>query len=406
MTAAEPLQHDILDELHSIIEAHGVWLQHDGRQGRRANLSGWDLQGIDFRNAYLPEANFRGANLRGANLSGATLQGADFAQSNIENTNFMDSRLDGSNFSRCEGMGAYFNNATMVGCNFSSAIMECADFTNTKVAGGKFREAFLVQAKFTNSDLDCAIMRYVNASEAIFNGANLQQADCRDTNFKYAQFREANLNGAGMRKANLDHVSFSHANFSKAIDLDPGYQVRSIEAEKQEVMLELKNLGSMREEISHYEERVNEQKKQIRLKRKVLEGLNEMEGEVSDGLGSYMRMFRSIAIFWFVVVAVAATIISYRTSKVGFFGFEGLDSTTLAAGVVAVLLGHVVSALLALHAAKRFANYVRVRHEKLILLENDNSIQIDTGEPPITSTMSSPQNDEEFCYDDAKVTYL
>ena len=54
-----------MDDLKSIIDAHGKWL-HEDPDGVRANL-----RGADLRVAKLAGANLRGANLRDADLAGA-----------------------------------------------------------------------------------------------------------------------------------------------------------------------------------------------------------------------------------------------------------------------------------------------------------------------------------------------
>lgn len=406
MTALNLASHNLMDSLKDDIDMHALWLQSGGRQGRRANFSAMDLQGIDLRDCYLPEANFRTANLRGANLSGADLQGADFSQSIVENANFMSAKLEGCNFARCAGTGIYFNRASMTGANLSGAMMDAADFSDTNLAGAKCREALFARSNFTRSNLDCAILRYVNAAEAIFDEANLSQADCRDAEFKYAKFKEANLAGAVMRKANLDHVSFSYANFSKAIDLDPSYHVRSIEAEKQEVKQELKNLVAMREEIGHFEEHVNEQKKQIVLKRKVLDGLNDLEEEVGEAFQTYMKIFRGISVFWFVVCTLFTTILLYRISKIGVNNLNYLELSVVA-GVMLIILGaHVFSAVTSLNLSKKFARYVRVRHERLSLLESEQHIEIQTGEPPVVIDMGHRKSREIPANDTPQMMYL
>jgi|GEM_PF-3545996 len=406
MTALNLASHSLMDTLKDDIDMHALWLQSGGRQGRRANFSGMNLQGIDLRDCYLPEANFRTANLRGANLSGADLQGADFSQSVVENANFMNAKLEGSNFARCAGTGIYFNRASMTGANLTGAIMDASDFSDTNLSGAKCREALFARSNFTRANLDCAILRYVNAVEAIFDEANLAQADCRDAEFKYAKFKEANLAGANMRKANLDHVSFSYANFSKAIDLDPSYHVRSIEAEKQEVKQELRNLVAMREEIGHFEEHVNEQKRQIVLKRKVLDGLNELESEVGESFQSYMKIFRAISVFWFVVVALFATILLYRISKIGIKNLNYLELGVVAGIMLIVLGAHVFSAITSLNLSKKFARYVRVRREKLSLLESDQPIEVQTGEPPVVIDMGHRKSREVPANDTPQVMYL
>jgi hypothetical protein len=65
------------DKLPSILAAHALWLDTDGREGKRADLHGANLQGSQLVGARLQKANLRGAKLGGANFTGADLRGAD-----------------------------------------------------------------------------------------------------------------------------------------------------------------------------------------------------------------------------------------------------------------------------------------------------------------------------------------
>lgn len=59
--------------LTEILQQHALWLQTDGKEGARADLSG----------ANLSRANLIGANLIGANLRGADLIGANLSEANL-----------------------------------------------------------------------------------------------------------------------------------------------------------------------------------------------------------------------------------------------------------------------------------------------------------------------------------
>ncbi|MCI5050106.1 MAG: pentapeptide repeat-containing protein [Rickettsiales bacterium] len=408
MSLAQPKAHSQLDDIRHLIESHHEWLQSGGRNGRRANFSGMDFQGVDLRGCYLPEANFRAANLRGVDISGSELQGADFSEAIIESANFSDSKLDGANFTRARGNGAYFMRASMVGANLTASSFEEADLSQTKLAASKCREMLATRTIFTYADFDCAIMRYMNATEANFDGANLSQADCRDGVFQYAKFKESNVAAANFRKANLDQVSFSHANFSKAVELDPTYHIRSIEEEKREVKEELKNLQTMREEIGMYEQQINEQKKQIRLKRRIMDGLNDMEQEVGDSLSSYMKIFRFISIFWFTVIALVGTLLLYRASSLGVNEMTPMEIVVMSTLILGVLGAHVISAILSHTMSRRFASYVRMRHEKLGMLGSEQQINLKTGDRPVQMTLgeSDAPKPQPTVQDDTGVVYL
>ena len=55
------------DEI-AILQRHAKWLQSDGEEGEKANLSGTDLRYADLSNANLSYADLRYADLSNANL--------------------------------------------------------------------------------------------------------------------------------------------------------------------------------------------------------------------------------------------------------------------------------------------------------------------------------------------------
>ncbi|HYM02619.1 MAG TPA: pentapeptide repeat-containing protein [Stellaceae bacterium] len=109
---AAPLR---LEAVADRLEQHALWVSSDGKQGRRANLTGCNLEGVDLsgrmlaaarldytilvsanlQGAMLAAAVLTGANLQGANLTGAELRGADLRFSNLRDT-VLDNTKTGS----------------------------------------------------------------------------------------------------------------------------------------------------------------------------------------------------------------------------------------------------------------------------------------------------------------------
>ena len=65
-------------ELNKVLEEHKKWLETDGKEGERANLSYAELRSANLRSAELRSANLRSADLRGANLRDADLDYSAF----------------------------------------------------------------------------------------------------------------------------------------------------------------------------------------------------------------------------------------------------------------------------------------------------------------------------------------
>lgn len=132
-----------------------VYTQMAGKYLRNAQLSGMDLQGIDFRDCNLSEANFEGANLSGckfdnadltkANLRNAILNGASLKKCNLEysnleyasmqRVNLEDANLQKTWAPRVDLTGSYLVRANLSAANVSNAMVRDVEFRNTRIGG-------------------------------------------------------------------------------------------------------------------------------------------------------------------------------------------------------------------------------------------------------------------------------
>ena len=104
------------DELNEILRNHKLWVDSDGENGNRANLSyadlsyadlsSTDLSSTDLSGADLSGANLRGANLRGANLYRADLHGAILNGTILRGAALLGADLRGANLYRADLHGA------------------------------------------------------------------------------------------------------------------------------------------------------------------------------------------------------------------------------------------------------------------------------------------------------------
>lgn len=90
-------------ELGKIIYEHQKWLETSGKEGKRANLYGANLNGADLSATDLRGANLHGASLFRANLSGANLfkadlSNADLSRAELSNAHLFESNLSGAKF--------------------------------------------------------------------------------------------------------------------------------------------------------------------------------------------------------------------------------------------------------------------------------------------------------------------
>ncbi|MDD6598358.1 pentapeptide repeat-containing protein [Anaerovibrio sp.] len=92
------------EKLNEIIADHNKWLKNEG--GKRANLAGADLYGVDLRGAKLDRTNLRWANLRRAGLEGVNLRGADLEGADLYGANLEGAKLEGVNLCMADLEGA------------------------------------------------------------------------------------------------------------------------------------------------------------------------------------------------------------------------------------------------------------------------------------------------------------
>lgn len=191
-----------------------------------ANVSGFDLSGVNFKAAHLRNSQFFGTNLsnsdlRGTDLAGATLNRAvviraNFSGANLENSSIMRptvfsdlnlNRAEAPNFSganltsaRITGNldGANFRGANLTGLDFQPHepradisffprnFCRGCDFTRATLKNSNLYDASFVMAKFVNADLSGANLMRVDLTKADLTGADLTGADLTDANLDSA----------------------------------------------------------------------------------------------------------------------------------------------------------------------------------------------------------------------------
>ncbi len=104
------------EELKQILADHQRWVETDGREGTRADLTGANLQGANLGEANLGSAKLQGANLMLAKLQGANLWGANLRLANLQGANLGEANLWMANLS-----GANLFAANLQGANLTKA---------------------------------------------------------------------------------------------------------------------------------------------------------------------------------------------------------------------------------------------------------------------------------------------
>lgn len=183
------------------------------------------LDGFDFSESMLANANFEGASLKNANFDGANLGGANFKNACLDNASFIKTNimpnLDMANFDGACLQGAVFKEASLKCVNFKgtdeTTNLSSITFEDVNLSGTIFQGAFLIKAKFLQSMLQDVDFCLTDLTEAKFeNCYSYSEA----TNFEQANLNKAEFVGflgcANFRGSNYQEENFSNADISSA----------------------------------------------------------------------------------------------------------------------------------------------------------------------------------------------
>lgn len=194
-------------ELDEIVRAHQTWINSNGQQGSRANLSHRDLTNLDIEGVNLCGADFDGAALAGANLSKSVF-GLD-EQEVVRIARMKHLPPPPMNLTVTirdeQGRITYQSRpvpgtTNMQGSNLSSATLVQTDLSFSNLAKANLSLANLNGADLSNADLTGA-----NLSKAKLDGASLGNANFEDTIFEPTSI----VGISGIESAtNLEHITY------------------------------------------------------------------------------------------------------------------------------------------------------------------------------------------------------
>jgi uncharacterized protein YjbI with pentapeptide repeats len=177
--AGKPMS-ELSQPLEDILKAHKRWAETQGREGRPADFSGYDLRGTKgLSHALLtaliaPRAVLYGLDLSGARLQGAQLEGADLR-----------------------------------GAKLTGADLRGANLKNAKLANADMRDVNLGPLLISNERLLMARLDRADARYTDFRGADLRQAVLAEADLAYANLTGAKLRAADFRGAILQGIKLS-----------------------------------------------------------------------------------------------------------------------------------------------------------------------------------------------------
>ena len=207
------------ETLSAILKEHQLWLDSNGGNGKKADLSNKNLIGADLREAYL-----RGANLIGANLRSAYLIGANLIEANL-----IGADLEGANLRGANLRGANLRGANLRGANLEGAYLERANLIGADLEGTNLNTQFLGSADLFTDDLK----RKLQYSEVTIRELeeNLKQAQQAQSE-KVKNDEEITKLSARLEQEKLEKEKIKEELNSKIEELTEGLSNRIKDAQK------------------------------------------------------------------------------------------------------------------------------------------------------------------------------
>ena len=209
ITDADLIGTDLTDAILLEIESSNVLFNF-------ANLTRANLSGSRFTNA-----SFHKAKLTHTNFTGAQLQNANFTKAKLDNTIFIEAQLENADFQNMDLRNTVMTGVNLAGANLTGAILTGVNLAGVNLAGADLTGADLRGAKLTGANLEGASLAGANLRLAKLIGANLtnanlMNADLTEANLENANLTSANLRGADLRSAILINTNFTNANLTNA----------------------------------------------------------------------------------------------------------------------------------------------------------------------------------------------
>jgi uncharacterized protein YjbI with pentapeptide repeats len=128
--------------VRALLADHEIWLDHDGKDGRRFAMPGADLAGIDLTGARLTRADLRRADLTNSRLQGVHLQDAQLDRAKLVGVDaggaiFTRASLRKADLTRANLRGARFDEVSLEGAQLQDADLHGANLTGTRLEGGR-----------------------------------------------------------------------------------------------------------------------------------------------------------------------------------------------------------------------------------------------------------------------------
>ncbi|NET71613.1 MAG: pentapeptide repeat-containing protein [Sphaerospermopsis sp. SIO1G2] len=351
------------------VEEHVIWLETDGKEGRRANFSNMDFTGIDFHGANLQQANLRGAKLDHLDLRHALLMDADMSEASLNGVN-----ASHADWSRVMIASASLQHATLDSINLTDANAVSANFHRANLAGAimsgaSFRNAALNETNMIGASLIKATLREADVTDTIFANADLTSADMRNTICTRTDFSNAALHDTSFKNAHFSHVSFSVTDFTVAHDIPMEGQNQHIIHEKETIAQEKDELMRIEHTIHEKQHEMVAMKAQVERRHQMIASFKEDEEHYIKSLTQLLSRLNIVRQAWIglsllLLVAIAATVVSMDVEELN------IAELLIVLSVPVIILTMVGFTMMQVqHAVKRVTYHAHIRERKVRNME-------------------------------------
>lgn len=164
------------------------------------SFTGADITETDFgysegleSNQFYRTKNYQAGNLAKVRLSGMNLQGWDFENQNLQEAEFYKTDLSHTSF----------KDANLENAELFSAKLENADFTDAVIRGAAVPSSLTKEQLYSTDSYKKHDLRATRFDSIDMTGWNLDKQDLRDSLFGYCNLSEATLNDALIRNIKL-----------------------------------------------------------------------------------------------------------------------------------------------------------------------------------------------------------
>ncbi len=195
-----------------LLRDHREWWAQASRERDPSDPRRLVLEGVDLRDAIVPQGTFSGAILRGCNLGGALvgrceqLEAIDCDFEGAQISALMDSQLTRCTFDRATMVVAYFDHSEIRGCSFKEMIGRIS-FRDATLIDCCLDRAQIACLEFFRSHVEHCSMREMKLLEAEpFASNRFVLSEINDCDFSASDFDRASIIGSTFTRCNFSHV--------------------------------------------------------------------------------------------------------------------------------------------------------------------------------------------------------